>query len=108
MTNATPVDTTSPETTPYWRLEGARPGPVLRVTGAEEVVGPVSARLSALPSLVYLRGTLEVAATPAPGDGALDVTGVSPEEAYWWVLARAAALGMISGRGIPQSWLAAA
>ena len=102
-------DTNSPDTDLLWHLTGARSGPALLVTGDLEKLAPVVARLQLLPSLVYLRGALMVG---SPGvmveaDEVLPLSGGAPSDFYWSILARAAELGMISGRGIPTNVLAA-
>lgn len=89
-----------------WQMTGASPGPILHVTGAGEALNAAVARLQSLPSLSYLRGTLRVSSVMA---GAADRTVVIRESsaaaAYWRILASAAQLGMISGRGVPAAFL---
>lgn len=92
-----------------WQLSGARSGPTLLVTGDLQKLAPVVERLQLLPSLVYLRGTLKVGGPEAMGeaDEVLTLKHGSASDFYWYILARTAELGMISGRGIPADLQAA-
>lgn len=99
----------TPDTDLLWHLTGARSGPALLVTGDLEKLAPVVERLQLLPSLVYLRGALMVGSknTKAEADEVLSLSRGEPSDFYWYILARATELGMISGRGIPTNLLAA-
>lgn len=91
----------------YWRLDGARGGPTLCVLAAPETVEDLVSRFSRMPSLVYMSGTLVVSSErPADADDLLDLGSKNASDVYWLILARAATLGMISGRGVPASGLA--
>ncbi len=93
-----------------WKLSGAVSGPTLLIIGDPARLQDAVARLQSLPSLVYLRGTLLVAAQAPtePADAQLHLNGAQADDAYWIILSEAARLGMISGRGIPASFLKAA
>lgn len=92
-----------------WQLTGARAGPVLLVTGDLDALGPVVERMQALPSLVYMRGTLKVGGHNAQEDAdvVFELPSRDPTESYWLILTQAKGLGMISGRGIPTDLEAA-
>jgi hypothetical protein len=112
------------------RLRGQSPGPTLLVCGREAVCRPIFGQIMRLPSLPWLSGTLLLgyvgefqAAQPQPenppktGDEPsfddalfLEYAGegdAAPRsyrrKAYWTILRKMAAIGMISGRGVPQS-----
>lgn len=93
------------------KITGATHGPNLVVTLASRQSVDVVERLSKLPSLAYLRGVLVVGTDPNPSDlteidSVLDLrTQTDPVEIFWTLLARATALGMIAGRGIPARYL---
>ena len=100
-----------------YALTGARPGPALKVIGSSAVIQRAAANLARMPSLVYLRGSLELGTDLSEGsvDDVLDLShyddgqnGFEPNDAHWIILARAASLGMISGRGIPRHLITAA
>ncbi len=104
------ADTTAEER-PVFSLTGARQGSHLLVVGQDSLVAEVSDQLSNLPSLVYLRGSLTIATSRnhCDADDVLDLSSIDASNsskarraAYWTILARAASLGMISGRGIPR------
>ncbi|MEP3348054.1 MAG: hypothetical protein ABJN34_03580 [Litoreibacter sp.] len=86
-----------------WQLTGSRSGPTLLVTGRIEELTPAVARLTMLPSLVYLRGVLVVAGVEAAceADDVLSLDGLSADDVYWGILTRAAELGMISKAHFP-------
>lgn len=93
-----------------WHLTGAKAGPSLLVVGDLDALAPAVARLQALPSLVYMRGALMVAGAAEVGaevDAVLELGAGGSDAYYWQILARAAELGMISGRGIPAGLMAA-
>ncbi len=104
----------SPEVGPVrsvlFSARGALPGPLLVVTGDEDVLRSVGARLWEIDSLVRMRGSIELRATDGIDYGAYaDATLAAPsaaQDAYWTVLGRMTALGMIAGRGVPERWVA--
>lgn len=115
------------------KLGGARPGPVLIVSGFEDLSRQVYERLIALQSLRFLKGTLYLMYTDKLGEDA-EAKILSPERvgpiddvlflpfvareaidgeeiteartnAYWEILAMCTRYGMITGRGIPRDRL---
>jgi hypothetical protein len=100
---------------PCFEAGGLIRGPRLAVFGSGRLIDGVSAKLSALPTLPYLRGELALflqgfeSADIEPGaDAKLDLSHnleVTIQTAYWQTLACATRLGMIAGRGIPQGYL---
>lgn len=92
---------------------GARPGPSLGVVGRREDLEKVADRLEAIPTLPYIQGSIalfvEGDAMPVC-DALLELSDVpsgpeartAPSNAFYWaVLGKAAALGIIAGRGVP-------
>ena len=107
MTTSGHISTDDPV---LWRLSGAVSGPTLLIIGDPAKLQDAVTRLQSLPSLVYLRGMLLVASETStePADAQLHLTDREADDAYWIILSEAARLGMISGRGIPASFLKAA
>ncbi len=109
---------TTPIPTPYLRvplfsLTGLRDGPRLVVTGPETVIPAVADMLWDRPDLATIRGSLIVRVAdqdPAfdlPDDVlTLDGNAKSARFAYFRILGRMTALGMITGRGVPNRWVA--
>ncbi len=101
------------------RLGGLRPGPALLVATGPGLFDPLGQRLSALPSLPWMRGSLTLvslwdACDTLPDrdfDDVLTLLQVDSHPdtvsaAYWTVLRKATVLGMIEGRGVPVSSIA--
>jgi hypothetical protein len=88
-----------------YRFAGLRAGPALTVVAPVNVRRRVSGRLAMIPSLHRLRGEIRIVSSMAaqmpPTDAWLILGESHAADAYWRVLARAAALGIIEGRGIP-------
>lgn len=90
-----------------WQLTGPKPGPTLVIVGSGAALAGAVKRLQALPSLAYLRGHLRVCSTipDIAIDTLVSIKTEVEQDAYWHILAAAARLGMISGRGIPARFL---
>ena len=110
-----------------YRFGGFNAGPSLLVAGHDPVATMVYDRLLQLPTLAWMRGSLtlvflhalerdsmtprletlvapkpdEIAFLPYQMDEAFHEEAA--KEGYWTVLRLCASIGMISGRGIPQS-----
>lgn len=97
-------------------LGGLRPGPALLVATGPDLFDPLHRRLSALPSLPWMRGSLTLVRLSDVDDNlpAQDFDDVltllqadcepdTVNAVYWTVLRKATALGMIEGRGVPAS-----
>ena len=101
-------------TIPLFALKGACVGPLLVVTGTEELLQCLSDRLYDLPGLRRMRGALVLrpneleAAKQDASDATLELAGSADDagRAYFQVLGRMTALGMINGRGVPERWVA--
>jgi|GEM_PF-3478741 len=96
------------------RLGGLRPGPALLVATGPGLFDPLGQRLSALPSLPWMRGSMTLvslwdACDTLPDRDFDDVltllqVDIHPDTvsaAYWTILRKATVLGMIEGRGVP-------
>lgn len=96
-------------------VTGAYAGPHLMVVGPQQLLELAARNLAALPSLVYLRGSLSLSIGGVVDtiedsvDDVLDLTTLAMTKdtaaiakAHWTILARATSLGMISGRGLPR------
>lgn len=96
------------------RLGGLRPGPALLVATGPGLLKPLHRRLSALPSLQWMRGSLilirltDISAdlSDYPIDDTLTLPQIAlnaeaTRAAYWTILRKATAMGMIDGRGVP-------
>jgi hypothetical protein len=96
--------------------KGLKEGPSLAVIGRVGDMEKIAARMDKIPSLAYMRGSITIyavdemaEATHVPEvDDVLvlldrsEVNTCNPRAAlYWKILARAAALGIIAGRGVP-------
>lgn len=95
---------------PLMRIDGAKPGPRLVVTGDRALIEALANRLWGLTNLPALRGSLllrdgrQTVLFDRPDNVlALDCT---VEQAYRQTLGRLTALGMIAGRGVPLRWVA--
>lgn len=115
ISEATPLATSGD-----WEFAGHRSGPRLAVFGSKELARKAVAALSRVPSLGYMRGSISIRVLPdgissvrVPFDADEIVILDKPEfvgrvgHVHWQILGRAAALGMVRGRGIPCSWLKA-
>lgn len=95
---------------------GLQNGPSLAVVGRIGEMKKIAERLAKVPSLAYMRGSItiyaveeEVAAARVPEvddvlvlmDRSEAITANPLAALYWKVLARAASLGIIAGRGVP-------
>lgn len=124
----TRIDGTNAHTALGMVIDSGRPGPALLVTGFSASTLRVYDRLAELPSISHLRGRLtlmhldrlgeagngpeQLRALVGPQDDSLFLPflpddRLSPkalaqasDEDYWTILAKMAALGMISGRGV--------
>lgn len=84
-------------------LGGFRAGPLLSVDGPPVALDALTDRLLRIPSLPHMRGALVVGPVDQDGiDGQIDLDTVHEADAVWTVLAAAAQLGMIAGRGVPR------
>lgn len=109
-------------------IDGARPGPALLVTGFSASTVAVFNRLAELPSISYLRGRLTLVHVDRLGEDGTDPQRMhaligpqddslflpflpddrldqrsraqASDKDYWTILAKMAALGMITGRGV--------
>lgn len=101
------------------RLGGRRAGPTLLVATGPGLYNALNRRLSALPNLPWIRGSLLLVRLSAVQDSlddewiddivSLPQSATDPEtiaQAYWTVLRKATALGMIDGRGVPVALVA--
>lgn len=98
---------------PLFCLTGLRDGPRLVVTGPDPLVRIVADMLWDRPDLATLQGSLVVRsdAQAAAFDYPDDVLVLEGGEetaryAYFRILGRMTALGMIAGRGVPMRWVA--
>ena len=98
------------------RLGGRRAGPTLLVATGPGLYHALHGRLLRLPSLPWMRGSMILARLAeirdTPDDGRIDDIVALPQsatdpvtiaEAYWTVLRKATAMGMIDGRGVPAT-----
>ena len=60
-----------------YRLPGSRPGPQVVIATYKALLEPLGSRLSALPTLAWMRGTLFVVDIDAIGDSAWQVLMLS-------------------------------
>ncbi len=92
-------------------INGARPGPRLAVEGPEPLTSSVISALSRLPSLVYLRGTLDISSSNVSGEADYQLSLKRTQTtlaSVQTVLAHATVLGMIQGRGVSRTAIEAA
>lgn len=95
-------------------LGGLRAGPTLLVATGPGLYAPLHRRLAALPSLPWMRGRLLLIRLSDAEDGLDEIwvddmvclpqearNGATVPAAYWTVLRKATAMGMIDGRGVP-------
>jgi hypothetical protein len=95
---------------------GLQSGPSLAIVGRASEMEKIAARMEKIPSLGYMRGSItiyaveeEASATRIPEvddvlvllDRSEEFTSNPLAALYWKVLARAASLGIIAGRGVP-------
>lgn len=81
------------------------------VDGAPSVLREIGRALAQIPTLPRMRGTLVLGMAPeieVDSSVYVDEPDAPIEEIIWSVLAEAARLGMISGRGVPVRFLDAA
>jgi len=92
--------------------KGGLAGPLLVVTGPRDILCDAADRLWDVQGLVRMRGALQLRV-----DEDVDFSGTSdalfsltssddPSTAYWRILGRMTALGMIAGRGVPDRFVA--
>lgn len=113
MLDATPHTPASDLRVPLFSLTGLRDGPRLVVTGPDALVRAVADLLWDQPQLAMMRGSLVV--RPDGQDPLFDLpddtltlegTAEAARFAYFRVLGRMTALGMITGRSVPRRWVA--
>ena len=97
---------------PLFSVTGARAGPRLVVTGPEKLVRVLAERFWDRPELVRMRGAMVMRANTQdpifdlPDDVlALTEPVLAERRAYFRVLGRMTALGMIQGRSVPPRWV---
>jgi hypothetical protein len=103
--------TAIPTAPPLPILGGHLPGPNLVVAGAPDVLRALARGLSNIPTLSRMRGALVLGMAPEINVDAsvfVDEPDAPIQDIIWSVLAEAARLGMISGRGVPARFLDAA
>lgn len=101
------------------RIGGLRAGPTLLVATGPGLHDALMARLSALPNLPWMRGSLLLVRLSNIRDDLDDIwiddivslpqqawNPAAVTDAYWTVLRKATALGMIDGRGVPLAQVA--
>lgn len=96
---------------PVFSMRGDERGPRLVVTGDIDMMRGLADRFWQVPSLSHIRGSLvlrEDSQDPAfdRPDDVLTLGTDNEREAYFEVLGRMTALGMIAGRGVPLRWVA--
>lgn len=102
---------TSHLTGPVFSVTGDKPGPRLIVTGDVDLMRELADRFWDVPELAQIRGALvfrqdnQDPAFDRPDD-VLNLRTLNETAAYYQILGRMTALGMISGRGVPVRWVA--
>lgn len=97
---------------PLFSLKGTYVGPRLVVTGPKSLLQDLSDRFWEVPGLTRMRGELVFRPEGQDPiydepDAVLSLSNRSDDDgAYFRILGRMTALGMISGRGVPQRWVA--
>ncbi len=98
---------------PLFALTGLRDGPRLVVSGPDALVRALAEMFWDRPDLAIMRGSLVIRDTHQDpvydmADDVLVVDGSvdAARFAYFRVLGRMTALGMITGRGVPHRWVA--
>ena len=97
---------------PLFSMKGTYVGPRLVVTGPAAQMRDLADRFWDVPGFSRMRGSLVL--RPDGQDPSYDTpdavlrlkADVSVDDAYFQVLGRMTALGMISGRGVPRRWVA--
>jgi hypothetical protein len=100
-----------PTAPPLPILGGHLPGPTLAVAGAPDVLRALACALAKIPTLPRMRGVLVLGMAPdisVDSSVIVDEPDAPIQTIIWRVLAEAARLGMISGRGVPRRFLDAA
>ena len=116
MFHASEIVIPSCDGTVVFNQSGLKSGPSLAVVGRASEMQKIADRLEKIPSLAYMRGSITIYAVEDQAmsshvpdvddvlvllDGA-EADATNPVAALFWkVLARAANLGIIAGRGVP-------
>jgi len=96
---------------PVFAMNGSQAGPRLVVMGDVDLMRELSERFWDLPGLESIRGDLVLRQDDQDPvfdlpDDVLQLKTLNITAAYYQVLGRMTALGMISGRGVPVRWVA--